>query len=46
MMNSNSALAQTNATASTGSANMTGGDNMMMKKDGYAKPMMMKEHKK
>jgi hypothetical protein len=24
---------------------MTGGENMMMKKDGYAKPMMNKEHK-
>lgn len=44
LMNSN-ALAQTNTTSSTSSTNMTGGENMMMKKDGYAKPMMNKEHK-
>ena len=46
LMNSNNALAQTNSTVSTGSTNMTGGDDMMMKKDNYANPMMMKEHKK
>jgi len=46
LMNSNHALAQTNSTASTGSTNMTGGDDMIMKKDNYANPMMMKEHKK
>jgi hypothetical protein len=45
LINSNNALAQTNATSSTSSTNMTGGENMMMKKDGYAKPMMNKEHK-
>jgi uncharacterized protein (UPF0333 family) len=45
LMNSNNALAQTNATSSTSSTNMTGGENMMMQKDGYAKPMMNKEHK-
>ena len=45
LMNSNNAMAQTNATSSTSSTNMTGGENMMMKKDGYAKPMMNKEHK-
>ena len=46
LMNSNNAIAQTNSTASTGPTNMTGGDDMMMKKDNYANPMMMKEHKK
>jgi len=46
LMNSNNALAQTNSTGSTSSTNMTGGDDMMMKKDNYANPMMMKEHEK
>ncbi len=46
LLNSNNALAQTNSTSNTSSTNMTGGDNMMMKKDGYAKPMMSKDHKK
>ena len=46
LMNSNNALAQTNSTGSTSSTNMTGGDDMMMKKDNYANPMMMKENKK
>ncbi|MDN5845523.1 MAG: hypothetical protein L0H53_04525 [Candidatus Nitrosocosmicus sp.] len=46
LMNSNNALAQTNSTSNTSSTNMTGGDNMMMKKDGYAKSMMSKEYEK
>ena len=46
LINSNNAIAQMNSTASTGSTNMTGGDDMMMKKDNYANPIMMKEHKK
>jgi hypothetical protein len=46
LMNSNNALAQTNSTGSTSSTNMTGGDDIMMKKENYANPMMMKENKK
>jgi uncharacterized membrane protein YgcG len=45
LMNSYNALAQTNATSSTSPTNMTGGENMTMQIDGYAKPMMDKEHK-
>jgi hypothetical protein len=33
LMNSNNALAQTNSTGSTSSTNMTGGDDIMMKKE-------------
>jgi uncharacterized membrane protein YkoI len=46
LINSNTALAQTNATSGINTTNMTGGDNMMMMKDNYDKSMMGKEHKK
>jgi uncharacterized membrane protein YkoI len=46
LINSNTALAQTNATSGMNTTNMTGGDNMMMMKDNYDKSMMGKEHKK
>jgi uncharacterized membrane protein YkoI len=46
LINSNTALAQTNATSGINTTNMTGGDNMMMMKDSYDKSMMGKEHKK
>ena len=46
LINSNPALAQTNATSGVNTTNMTGGDDMMMMKDNYDKSMMGKEHKK
>ena len=46
LINSNTALAQTNATSGINTTNMTSGDNMMMMKDNYDKSMMGKEHKK
>ena len=46
LINSNSALGQTNSMSGINSTNMTSGDNMMMMKDNYDKPMMGKEHKK
>ena len=46
LVNSNSALAQSNSTSGATSTNMTGGGDNMMMKDSYAKPMMGEEHKK
>ncbi len=46
LLNSNNAIAQTNSTDGTSSINMTVGDDMMMKKDNYDNPMMMKDNKK
>jgi hypothetical protein len=46
LMNSNTALAQTNATSGINATDMTGGDNMMLMKDNYDKSMMGNEHKK
>ena len=46
LMNLNTALAQTNSTSGINSTNMPGGDNMMMMKENYDKPMMGKDHKK
>ena len=46
LINSNTALAQTNSTSGINTTNMTGGDNMMMMKDNYDKSMMVKEYKK
>ena len=46
LINTNTALGQTNSMSGINSTNMTSGDNMMMMKDNYDKPMMGKEHKK
>jgi uncharacterized membrane protein YkoI len=46
LINSNTALAQTNTTSGINTTNMTGEDNTMMMKDNYGKSMMGKEHKK
>ena len=43
LINSNTALAQINATSGINTTNMTGGDNMMMMKDNYDKSMMGKD---
>lgn len=45
LVNSNNALAQTNATASPPSVNMTVGNDTMMKKDNFANPMMNEQKK-
>ena len=46
LMNSNTALAQTNSTSGINSTNMPGGDNMMMMKENYDKSLIGKEYKK